>query len=158
MALSLAAHAAAAQGWAINVYGLSYHPDGEAARRAGVDNEINPGLAARYESPGGLFAEAGAYRDSGRGTAKFAGAGYQWKLGKGWRAGGALALFKSEQRRPRVRCAGADRQLRLRPGHAQRRLLNDELGSRLERAMGIEPTFIAWEAIVLPLDDARVVC
>jgi hypothetical protein len=22
--------------------------------------------------------------------------------------------------------------------------------------MGIEPTFIAWEAIVLPLDDARV--
>ena len=25
----------------------------------------------------------------------------------------------------------------------------------LERAMGIEPTFIAWEAIVLPLDDAR---
>ena len=27
----------------------------------------------------------------------------------------------------------------------------------LERAMGIEPTFFAWEAKVLPLNDARIV-
>ena len=26
----------------------------------------------------------------------------------------------------------------------------------VERVMGIEPTFIAWEAIVLPLDDTRL--
>ena len=26
---------------------------------------------------------------------------------------------------------------------------------KLERAMGIEPTFVAWEATVLPLYDAR---
>ena len=25
----------------------------------------------------------------------------------------------------------------------------------LERVMGIEPTFTAWEAVVLPLDDTR---
>lgn len=28
----------------------------------------------------------------------------------------------------------------------------------LERAMGIEPTALAWEARVLPLYDARVAC
>jgi hypothetical protein len=26
---------------------------------------------------------------------------------------------------------------------------------RLERVIGIEPTFTAWEAVVLPLDDTR---
>jgi hypothetical protein len=26
----------------------------------------------------------------------------------------------------------------------------------MERVMGIEPTFAAWEAAVLPLDDTRV--
>ena len=82
--------------WAVNVYGLSYHRDRERARELGVDNEVNPGLAARYEWSSGLFAEAGAYRDSGRNTAKFAGAGYQWRLGTSWRAGGGLALFQSE--------------------------------------------------------------
>jgi hypothetical protein len=25
----------------------------------------------------------------------------------------------------------------------------------MERVMGIEPTFTAWEAVVLPLDDTR---
>ena len=28
----------------------------------------------------------------------------------------------------------------------------------MERAMGIEPTSLAWEARVIPLYDARVVC
>jgi hypothetical protein len=51
---------ALAQGWAVNVYGLSYHPDREAAREAGVTEEVNPGLALRYEWPSGTFAEAGA--------------------------------------------------------------------------------------------------
>ena len=36
------------EGWALNVYGLSYHPDREAARAAEVNNEFNPGLALRY--------------------------------------------------------------------------------------------------------------
>ena len=32
--------------------------------------------------------------------------------------------------------------------------MNRAIG-RLERVIGIEPTFTAWEAVVLPLDDTR---
>jgi hypothetical protein len=84
----------------LNVYGLSYHPDRETAHRLRVDNEINPGLGLHYElteSPRGIsFAEAGAYYDSGRNWAKFAGLGYQFKLGEHWRAGGSIALMHSK--------------------------------------------------------------
>ena len=40
--------------------------------------------------------EAGFYRDSGSHTAKIAGLGYQYKLGKRWRLGGALLAVHSE--------------------------------------------------------------
>jgi hypothetical protein len=42
------------------------------------------------------FAEAGFYRDSGSQLAKLAGLGYQFKLGKRWRLGGALSAIQSE--------------------------------------------------------------
>ena len=83
----------------INVYGLSYHPDREAVHRRGLDNQVNPGLALHYaidETPRGTtFVEAGSYKDSGSNWAKFAGVGYQFKLGESWKLGGALALMDS---------------------------------------------------------------
>jgi hypothetical protein len=83
----------------LNVYGLSYHPDREAAHRMRVDNEFNPGLGLHYElgndSRGTTFAEMGAYYDSGRNWAKFAGLGYQFRIGERWRIGGALAAVHS---------------------------------------------------------------
>jgi hypothetical protein len=83
----------------LNVYGFAYHPDREAIRRLGLDNEFNPGLGLRYElvnsERGITFAEMGAYRDSGRNWAKFAGLGYQFKLGERWRIGGAVAVVNS---------------------------------------------------------------
>jgi len=39
--------------------------------------------------------EAGFYRDSGSHTAKIAGLGYQYKLAKRWRLGGALLAVQS---------------------------------------------------------------
>ena len=89
------AQASGTSGWAVNVYGLSYHPDRSEARATRTDNEVNPGLAGRYEWENGVFAEAGAYKDSGRATARFAGVGYQWRF-RPLRAGGAFALFSSE--------------------------------------------------------------
>jgi hypothetical protein len=86
--------AAMGAGWAVSIFGLSYHPDREAARAERLDNEVNPGLAMRYEWPSTVFAEAGGYRDSGRSVAKFAGVGYQWRFGN-LRAGGALAVLHS---------------------------------------------------------------
>lgn len=83
----------------VNVYGLSYHPDREAVRRLNLDNEVNPGLGLHYElfndARGVTFAEAGAYYDSGSNWAKFAGLGYQFKIGEHWRIGGALAAVYS---------------------------------------------------------------
>jgi len=40
--------------------------------------------------------EAGFYQDSGSRTAKIAGLGYQYKLGKRWRLGGAVLAIQSE--------------------------------------------------------------
>jgi len=81
------------------VYGFSYHPDRKAVHRLGLDNEVNPGLGFNYElvndARGITFVQAGAYYDSGRNWAKFAGLGYQFKLGERWKAGGALALIYS---------------------------------------------------------------
>ena len=94
LAAALAAPAgAAAQGWAFNVYGASYHVDRAAARERQFE-EFNPGLALRYEWPNRAFAEAGAYRDSGGATARFATLGYQWRRGS-LRAGGGLAVLSS---------------------------------------------------------------
>ena len=47
------------------------------------------------DARGVTFTEVGAYEDSGRNWAKFAALGYQFKFGKNWRIGGALALFDS---------------------------------------------------------------
>ena len=84
----------------LNVYGFSYHPDREAVHRKHLDNESNPGLGLHYQfsdtQRGITFAEIGAYQDSGSNLAKLAGLGYQFKLGKHWRIGGALALVHSE--------------------------------------------------------------
>jgi hypothetical protein len=82
------------EGWAVNVYGLSYHPDREAARAAEVDNEFNPGLALRYEWSNGVYSEFGVYRDSGGTAAKFANVGYQWRFSN-FRIGAALAIAQS---------------------------------------------------------------
>jgi hypothetical protein len=45
---------------------------------------------------GVYFVEAGFYRDSGSRLAKIAGMGYQYKLGKRWRLGGALLGVQSD--------------------------------------------------------------
>jgi hypothetical protein len=82
------------------VYGLAYHPDRATVHRTHLDNEVNPGLALHYrladDERGITFVEAGAYDDSGRHWAKFAGLGYQFKYGEHWRIGGALALVDSK--------------------------------------------------------------
>lgn len=80
-------------GVGLNVYGLSYHPDREQVARQHL-NEVNPGLALRYEWRNDVFAEAGGFRDSYGGRATFADIGYQWRLGH-WRLGGALAVAQA---------------------------------------------------------------
>jgi hypothetical protein len=78
----------------VQVYGLSYHPDRQAMRRLGLDNEVNFGLGLNYtlheDERGVRFLEAGLFRDSGRQAAAIAGLGYQFKYGTHWRLGGAL--------------------------------------------------------------------
>lgn len=84
----------------LDIFGLSYHPDRDGARRKKVDNEVNSGLGLSYEfhndSQGAAFVAAGFYKDSGRNWAKVAGPGYQFKLGDRWRLGVALPLIQSE--------------------------------------------------------------
>ena len=84
----------------LNVYGISYHPDREGARRSQVDNEFNKGLGLGYEfhnnDQGVAFLEAGFYEDSRRNWAKFAGPAYQFKFGDRWRLGGALMVIQSQ--------------------------------------------------------------
>lgn len=78
----------------LQVYGLSYHPDRQAMRSLGLDNEVNAGLGLNYtlheDERSVRFLEAGMFRDSGRQLATIAGMGYQWKAGPHWRLGGAL--------------------------------------------------------------------
>lgn len=92
------ANLAAAQGeLGINVYGLSYHFERDEAKRLGYDSE-NPGLGARWRMAGqdlDWFLDGGAYRDSGRNTAVYAGGGFLWKPTRRLRLGGALAAFHS---------------------------------------------------------------
>jgi hypothetical protein len=84
----------------INLYGASHHFERERAKSLGYDNEVNPGLGMRYRQRLNerfdWFADAGAYRDSGRNTALVAGPGAFWKAGGGLRLGGALAFFRSD--------------------------------------------------------------
>jgi hypothetical protein len=84
----------------LNLYGAAYHLNRDRAQQLGLDNEFNPGLGLRYRAAASpqwdWFADAGAYRDSGRNTALLAGVGGLWKAGGGWRLGGALALMHSD--------------------------------------------------------------
>ena len=60
---------------------------------------MNPGLGARWRIAREQFdwmLDGGAYRDSGRNTAVYAGGGALWKPTKHLRLGGALALFHSD--------------------------------------------------------------
>jgi hypothetical protein len=83
----------------ISFFGLSYHFDRDRARALGVDNGFNPGLGVRYRlaqrDRWRLDVEAAAYYDSGRNTAVVAGVAALWHVGRGFHAGGALALFSS---------------------------------------------------------------
>lgn len=84
----------------INIYGFSYHLDRDKAKSLGVDNEFNPGLGLRYRDrlSGSFdgFLDGGAYRDSGRNTAVYAGGGVLYRATERLRLGGALALFHSD--------------------------------------------------------------
>ena len=94
-----AGYAAGENELGVNVYGLSYHAERERAKELGLDNEVNPGLGLRYRMPRerfDWFLDGGAYRDSGRNTALYAGAGAFWKPVGGLRLGAALAFFHSE--------------------------------------------------------------
>ena len=83
----------------VHVYGFSYHTDQQGVKQNGLDNQLNLGLGLNYEfhndERGVGFVEAGFYQDSGSNTAKLAGVGYQYKLGRNWRLGGALVGLKS---------------------------------------------------------------
>jgi hypothetical protein len=83
----------------INIYGLSWHIEGDEARKAGVDNWFNPGLGLRYRIPGerfDTFFDAGVYHDSGRNTAVVAGGAVHWRATESARLGIALAVFNSQ--------------------------------------------------------------
>lgn len=88
--------------WGLNVYGLSYHWDRDLAEQNGLDNEFNPGLGVRYRLGQGLKADvildAGAYYDSGRNRAIYAGAGLLWPLDRDrrLRLGAVLTAFHSD--------------------------------------------------------------
>ena len=83
----------------LNIYGLAYHPDREKVEAENLDNEVNPGIGLHYEfrdtERGVTFVELGTYYDSGSNWAKFLSLGYQFKLGKNWKIGGAVAAVHS---------------------------------------------------------------
>ncbi|MEA3195880.1 MAG: hypothetical protein QOD26_4213 [Betaproteobacteria bacterium] len=83
----------------VNIYGLSWHIDGDKARADNADNWFNPGLGVRYRVPGetfDFFFDAGAYRDSGRNTAVLAGGAAHWRATQSARLGLALVMFNSK--------------------------------------------------------------
>ncbi|MHB1215135.1 MAG: hypothetical protein ACYCY9_09130 [Thiobacillus sp.] len=88
--------------WGVNLYGLSYHWDRELAEQNDLDHEFNPGLGLRYRMGSWLKADAildgGAYYDSGRNTAVYAGAGLLWPLDQNRRfnLGVVLTAFHSD--------------------------------------------------------------
>ncbi|HUQ24721.1 MAG TPA: hypothetical protein VM140_03560 [Burkholderiales bacterium] len=97
VALVLASSARADVG--LNIYGFSWHIDGDKARAEKADNWINPGLGVRYRVPGetfDYFFDAGAYRDSGRNTAVLAGGAVHWRATQSARLGLALVMLNSK--------------------------------------------------------------
>lgn len=90
---------AGAEDLGISFFGLSYHFDRDRAEALGVDNVFNPGLGLRYRfaqwERWSFDVEAAAYYDSGRNNAVVAGVAARWHVGRGFHAGGALALFSS---------------------------------------------------------------
>lgn len=83
----------------LHVFGFSYHPDRAGTRTSHLDNELNLGLGLNYElhsdARGVTSLEGGFFKDSGRNWAKFAGVGYQFKLGNRWRLGADLLALHS---------------------------------------------------------------
>ena len=92
--LASSAHAEPPDGWAVNIYGLSYHFERGLARRIDADNEINPGIGIRKglwkDGKHRVYAEAGVYYDSGERWAKTADITYQYELFQNFRAGAGL--------------------------------------------------------------------
>jgi hypothetical protein len=84
-------------GWAVNLYGLSYHFERGRAREIDADNEINPGVGVRKglwkSGPHRVYAEAGVYYDSGKRWAKTADVTYQYELVRNLRLGAGLFFF-----------------------------------------------------------------
>jgi hypothetical protein len=83
----------------LHVFGFSYHTDREGTRVSHLDNELNVGLGLNYEfhndALGVTSLETGFFKDSGRNWAKFAGAGYQFKLGDRLKLGADLLAIHS---------------------------------------------------------------
>ena len=92
--VSLAAQSEPPEGWAVNIYGASYHFEREHARSIDADNEFNPGLGIRKglwkSGRQRVYAEAGLYYDSGERWAKTADITYQYELFDRFRAGVGL--------------------------------------------------------------------
>lgn len=84
----------------LHIFGLSYHPDRAGTRINHLDNERNFGLGLGYklhsDARGQTNVEAGFYKDSGSNWAKFAGVGYQFKLGDHWGLGADLLAIQSQ--------------------------------------------------------------
>lgn len=83
----------------VNIYGLSYHLNGDKARELGIDNQFNPGLGIRLRAQRESWdwiADAGAYHDSGRHTAMVAGGGALWHASERLRLGAAAVVFQSD--------------------------------------------------------------
>ncbi len=84
----------------VNVYGLSHHFERGRAKELGLDNELNPGIGARYRAAlnerADWFFDVGLYRDSGRNHTLGGGPGVLWKAAGGIRVGGALAFFRTQ--------------------------------------------------------------
>jgi hypothetical protein len=95
--LAHGAQSEAPDGWAVNIYGASYHFERERARRIDADNEFNPGLGIRKglwkSGRQRVYAEAGLYYDSGERWAKTADITYQYELFDRFRAGVGLFFF-----------------------------------------------------------------
>jgi hypothetical protein len=83
----------------INIYGLSYHPDRRDSAGKSF-NELNVGIGlnyALYETHRSIFPiEGGIFKNSGGDVAKYIGAGYLFKFGRGISAGGEAVYFDSK--------------------------------------------------------------
>jgi len=83
----------------LHIFGLSYHPDRQGTKVNHLDNNLNAGLGLGYRlhenARGVTNIEAGFFHDSGRNWAKFAGVGYQFKLGDRWLFGADLLAMNS---------------------------------------------------------------